>query len=320
MKRLVTVAVVGLGRWGLNYCRTLARLDGCQLVAAVDLSSTARMQAAEILHKIAPQCRLLSDISALRLLTPAAAVIATPQHTHFAIAKFLLTVGLNVLIEKPMTTSSAEALSLWITANRYRRVLAVGHTSIYSSRFQQIVRFCRPLGSGLILAQRTSTGIAGCNGNTVFPEHVLWDLAPHDIAMAVLLAGNPVVARCRAIGNLAVEYRLGFAGGAIMKGFAAWRRRRMRRFRVTTLGHTFDAGELLNGGLPFEELPLTKQCRDFIAACSEGRSLVSNAQLGVATVRTIETLAACLSKSLETVTGRDMRQAAFSRVKLRSSV
>lgn len=297
MKRLA-IAVVGLGRWGLTYCRTLARLDDCQLVAAVDCSMTARREAARILADVAPRCRVLPDVSLLHLAAPDAAVIATPWHTHFPLARCLLTAGLDILVEKPVTASLSEALVLADLAYRYRRTVAVGHTSVYNKTFQQALRVCSPLSSGYLLARRVSTQalkpVAGRAAPAASPVQVLWDLAPHDIAMAIMLAGAPVKYRCRNRGKLAVDYHLLFAGGVFMRGFAAWGTRRLREFRVATNGVTLAVPEPVNGEVPFDELPLTRQCRDFIVACQNRRPPASDLGLGIATVKVLEGLTASL--------------------------
>jgi predicted dehydrogenase len=55
-----------------------------------------------------------------------AAVIATPNHTHGALARIALERGIPVLLEKPLTTTHAEALELCDLAEAKRTVLATG--------------------------------------------------------------------------------------------------------------------------------------------------------------------------------------------------
>ena len=56
-----------------------------------------------------------------------AAVIATPTHTHAEIGRQLMELGVDVLIEKPIARTAAEARMLVETAARTGRVLQVGH-------------------------------------------------------------------------------------------------------------------------------------------------------------------------------------------------
>ncbi|MEO0073059.1 MAG: Gfo/Idh/MocA family oxidoreductase [candidate division WOR-3 bacterium] len=296
----LALAVVGLGRWGMAYCRTLGLLDCCELVAAVDSSPSARERAVPILRDIAPKCRVLADISALVNGNVDAAIVATPPDTHYQIAERLLTAGLDVMVEKPMTISFDEALRLSSVASHYHRLVAVGHTPIFTADFQRAFRTCYPLRSSLLLARRTSNGSAVFDSAIAFysvatPAVVLWDLAPHDIAMAIKLAGEPETSWCRANGQLSVEYFLRFANGVIMKGLAAWRKRSIRQFRIVAGGSVIDIREPLEGEIPFEELPLTRQCREFAAACKHRRALASGLSLGVATVRVLERLSSFLA-------------------------
>jgi predicted dehydrogenase len=280
------LAIVGLGRWGLNYCRTLARLPGGTVAAVVDPRPEARDAAAAVLG---PGCARLSDMSDLCVPDLDAAVIATPESSHFELARRCLNAGLHVLVEKPMAASSADATELARLADGAGRVLAVGHTSLYGLGYDDIRRACTDVRA--ITACRASRGLAGVPPT---PAAVLWDLAPHDIAMAVMLAGEPVSASCRAASRSSVAYELRFAGGATMSGSAAWQPEPARGFKVITAGGTLDAREPLDGAVPFGDLPLTRQCRDFLAACRGASPVLSDARLGLATVRTVETLAAQL--------------------------
>ncbi len=60
-----------------------------------------------------------------------AIVIATPVNTHYRLAKEALLHDKHVLIEKPMTTTSREALELIELAEKRKMVLMVGHTYEY---------------------------------------------------------------------------------------------------------------------------------------------------------------------------------------------
>ena len=53
--------------------------------------------------------------------------LATPTREHASIGIDLLTRGVDVLVEKPIASSLAEADALIEAANRHRRILQVGH-------------------------------------------------------------------------------------------------------------------------------------------------------------------------------------------------
>ena len=53
--------------------------------------------------------------------------VATPNSTHYEISKAFLEAGINVLCEKPMTVTEAEAEDLVLTARRTRTICAVNY-------------------------------------------------------------------------------------------------------------------------------------------------------------------------------------------------
>ena len=67
-----------------------------------------------------------------------AVIIATPIETHYKIAKDFLNANKHVLIEKPITASSKEALDLIKTAEKNKKVLMVDHTFEFSSPIEKI--------------------------------------------------------------------------------------------------------------------------------------------------------------------------------------
>ena len=67
-----------------------------------------------------------------------AVVIATPAVTHYDLAVAALDAGKHVLIEKPMTTSSADARALTRLAEARGLTLMVGHVFVYNSAVQAI--------------------------------------------------------------------------------------------------------------------------------------------------------------------------------------
>jgi predicted dehydrogenase len=109
-----------------------------------------------------------------------AVVIATPVFTHFELAKQALEQGKNVLIEKPMTSSSAEAEALIELADKKNKVLMVDHTFLYTGAVQKIKSIIDSDTIGKVNyfdSTRINLGLFQPDIN------VLWDLAPHDISI-----------------------------------------------------------------------------------------------------------------------------------------
>src|SRR5947208_8559848 len=100
---MLRIAVIGVGHLGKHHARILSALPGVELVAVVD---TNRARAEEI--AAAAHTRPLFDARDLIGLVDAVTV-AVPTELHCEIVLPLLSIGVPVLVEKPMARSLAEA-------------------------------------------------------------------------------------------------------------------------------------------------------------------------------------------------------------------
>jgi len=295
------IGLVGLGRWGRNYLKTLLALPECRLVAAADANAATRA-------RIAGETDISVRESADELLSdPAieAVVIATPDRTHFSLASAALVAGRDVLVEKPMTLAVSEAETLVRQAEDNKGVLAVGHTAVYSTDIDSLRTRLDALPGVAprhMVAERTSSG-PSAGQSSVVNRHssILFDLCPHDIAMAVLLFGTPAAARARSSGK-SVEYEIRFEDDSLLSGRAEWREPpHIRRFAVTG---TMELAEPANSTsaecqspTAIRHSPLGRQCLDFIECCRTRRRPLSNGRMGLAVIRCISALAASCADS-----------------------
>jgi predicted dehydrogenase len=97
---------VGYGYWGPNLVRNFFDTPNCRVVSVCD-AAPARLDAVRRRHPSASVTDQFDDL--LKDPSVDAVAIATPVHTHFSLAKRALEAGKHVLIEKPMTQTSAEA-------------------------------------------------------------------------------------------------------------------------------------------------------------------------------------------------------------------
>jgi len=123
----IRAGVIGAGYLGRFHAQKWAALPGCQLVAVADPAEPARTAVgAELgVEALADWRSLLGRVDAVS--------IATPTPLHHPIARACLEAGLHVLVEKPITTTVAEARELIEVAARQRRVLQVGHLERFNS-------------------------------------------------------------------------------------------------------------------------------------------------------------------------------------------
>lgn len=115
------VAVVGAGSFGKNHLRVVHNSSHAELAGVLD-SDGAR--AAEI---AAPYgCPVFSSLEELASHADAA-IVATPTISHAEIGCRLMELGLDVMVEKPISHSLAGAEALVETADRLGKILQVGH-------------------------------------------------------------------------------------------------------------------------------------------------------------------------------------------------
>jgi predicted dehydrogenase len=292
--RPVGIGLVGLGRWGRNYVRTLLALPGCRLVAAADADPATR-------DRLADETDIPVRESATELLSDPvieAVVIATPDRTHYTLSAAALAAGRDVLVEKPMALEPDEAEALAEQAESKGRVLAVGHTAVYHPGFAVLVEELR---SRPLDVQRRASAIRTSSGYADGRSNPILDLCPHDIALAVLLFGTPSAARARSSGK-GVEYEVKFEGDELLNGQVEWREPpHARRFEVAGAKNVLSDGAGSPDSHDIRETPLGRQCLDFIECCRIRRQPLSSGRVGLAVMRCISALASSCADSGEWV-------------------
>jgi predicted dehydrogenase len=127
------VAVIGVGAFGRNHARVYHQLaqqgEFVRLVGVVDKN----LERADVIAREFG-CRSFGSID--QLITThnevQAASIAVPTVHHAAVACNLMESGVDVLIEKPLTASIAEADDLAQLAIKLKRIVQVGHLERYN--------------------------------------------------------------------------------------------------------------------------------------------------------------------------------------------
>src|SRR5439155_16807291 len=187
MKSKLTIAVAGCGHWGPNYIRVFSSLENVTVKYACDLSKPKL----ERIQTQFPQVTTTQDFNALlRDDAVDAVIIATPSSTHYNVAKSCLEAGKHILVEKPMTLTSDDAMALKKLGDEKKRTIFVGHTFLYNPGVRKMKEIIDAGELGAIYyltATRTHLGLVRDDVN------VAWDLAPHDIAIFNYLLGQSPV-------------------------------------------------------------------------------------------------------------------------------
>src|SRR5262245_22926933 len=106
---MIRIAVAGYGYWGPKLARNIAGARECELAAICD----PRMGRLVLARQAYPGTHLTTEWQAV-LGDPRidAVAIATPAAVHFPMAVAALRAGKHVLVEKPLTRTSDQALAL----------------------------------------------------------------------------------------------------------------------------------------------------------------------------------------------------------------
>lgn len=178
------IAVVGVGKWGINHVKVCALLraeeivDDLVVVDAVEDRAryVARIYGAEYLTDLSKIARR-EDINYV--------ILATPTPMHYEQAKILLESGKHVLVEKPMTENSKQAKDLVEIAKRNNRMLTSGMLLRFSSAVEFFMEYITKNNVGKIVhmySRRISP-----QPIRKYDVGVVKDLAIHDIDLAMYM-------------------------------------------------------------------------------------------------------------------------------------
>ena len=122
-------------------------------------------------------------------------VIASPNTTHFPIAKAALEAGKHVVVDKPFTISLDEADALIAVAKQHDRILTVFHNRRWDSDFLTLKRILPRIGAISLYEahwDRFRPAIKQGWRETDEPGGGVWyDLGPHLLDQALQLFGMP---------------------------------------------------------------------------------------------------------------------------------
>jgi len=115
------VAIVGAGSFGKNHLRVVHNSAHAQLAGVLDTDSARAREAASPYG-----CQVFGSLEELAAHADAA-IIATPTVTHSELGCRLMELGLDVMVEKPISNTLTGASALVETAKRHGKILQVGH-------------------------------------------------------------------------------------------------------------------------------------------------------------------------------------------------
>ena len=180
---MLRLGAIGYGYWGPNVVRNFARQPDCRVTMICDGDPGARALALN--HY--PAARVIADAREV-VSSPEidAVAIVTPVSTHYELARRALENGKHIFVEKPFTATSEQAEDLIELAERNNLVIMVDHTFLFTGA----VRKMKELIDQGVLGQLYYYDSTRVNlGLFQHDVNVIWDLAPHDLAIMDHLIG-----------------------------------------------------------------------------------------------------------------------------------
>ena len=321
---MISIGVIGVGRWGPNVLRNFASMEDVSVRMVCDIDA----------KRLIPVKKRFPDVQTtdkpedvVRNRDLDCCIICTPLSSHFSLASKALETGQHVFSEKPLAQTSQECLKLIEMAEAKKKILFVGHTFKYNASIIAAKEYIRKGELGeiyLMDANRTNLGPVRYDTNA------LWDLASHDISIfSFWLDDNPrsVSAHGGSYLNKKIEdvvyATLEYRNGIIAHVHASWLNPQKIR-QITVVGEkkmliwndmdlsepiriynrgferedeyfdTFDSfrlsireGEVVIPNIKLNE-PLRDECEHFIACVRSGSRPLTDGKDGFDVVKVLE--------------------------------
>lgn len=189
----IRVALLGCGRIAHVHAGYLRQVPEVEFIGACDLDPLSR-------EKFTARWQLptFADVDELiAAAEPHVVHVLTPPATHAKLTVELLDAGLDVLVEKPMALTTADADAMVAAARRTGRVLTVDHNRWFDPVMQRARALLETGQLGTLIGVDVFAGAAAGESDlpetghwkTSLPGGILYDLAPHPVYLLSGLLG-----------------------------------------------------------------------------------------------------------------------------------
>ena len=183
------IGIVGGGTRGSMYAAAVRQHPGADLAGVCEPDRNRREGLARELS-----VPVHEDLPSMISTTPrpTALVIATPDFAHREVALLAIQHGLDLMIEKPLATSSADADEIVAAAQSAGTMIMVGFENRWNPRFVRIRSELADAGSPMV------NQVINLNDTRYVPTRMLgwagrsspgWFLMPHTLDLACWLSG-----------------------------------------------------------------------------------------------------------------------------------
>lgn len=227
----IKVGVIGVGYLGRFHAQKYAAMDGVELVGVVDIDE-------EQASSVADECATEAFTNYHEMLDEVDAVsIVVPTVYHHEVALTCLQKKIDVLVEKPITTTLDEADDLIRQAEDNDCILQVGHLE----QFNPAVMAMKPMLTHPLFIEAHRISVFKNRGTDV---DVVLDLMIHDIDIILSIidaplqtihtVGSPVITELTDIANARLIFENGCTANVTVSRISLDNIRRMRIFQPGT--------------------------------------------------------------------------------------
>jgi len=224
----IPVAVIGVGEHGRHHAHAFSNLPHADLVGVYDLRpDRAEALAAEL------GCRAFPTLDEALAAVKAVSVVI-PTTVHADVVHKAFDAGVDVLVEKPISRTVAEAQGLVERSEREERIFQIGHLE----RFNPGVVAAKKVTHGPMFFEVHRLGVFSSRSLDV---DVVFDLMIHDLDLLLWMVESPV-SDVRAVGlpvlsdkvdiaNARVEFENGAVANLTASRASTERIRKFRYFQ-----------------------------------------------------------------------------------------
>ncbi len=194
---MITLALIGVGRWGGNFLNTVKRMNTCNIkyIASRSVKTISQLPSQYIKTTNYKDFLKCSDIDGV--------IIATPGSTHYEIIKTFLSTKQPMLVEKPFTTNYKNALNIRKLVKGKPNIM-VGHIYLYNPAYLTVKKLVPRIGKLRYISFK------GYNyGPFRNDMSALWEWAPHGVSICLdLIDDQPLEVTAWVLNSLRPKTKL----------------------------------------------------------------------------------------------------------------
>jgi predicted dehydrogenase len=224
----IRVGVIGVGYLGQYHAEKYSQMDNVNLVGVADIDQ-ARAEAIAARY----DSRAFTDYRDLLCKVDAVSIVV-PTESHFNVGLESLKRDVDVMIEKPMTTTLEQADKLIEIAETKRRILQVGHLERFNPAVLALKDFItRPMFievHRLSIFKDRSTDVSVVLDLMIHDIDILLNIVKSDI-QSIHAAGVPVICEHADIANVRMQFNSGCVANVTASRISTKNQRKIRIFQ-----------------------------------------------------------------------------------------